>query len=130
MEEMPKKVLIAEDEQDVVDILKAGLSRNGYEVMVAFDGEQAKIKIEEEKPDVILLDIMMPVVNGWEVLRWMRLEKKLSTPTIIVSAKNEMQDIKKGYSLEADYYIMKPVRMSDVLKGIATLLTFQPKQEP
>lgn len=130
MNEVPKKVLIAEDEKDVVEILQSGLAREGFKVVVAFDGEEAKLKINEEAPDVILLDLMMPRLNGWEVLRWLRLEKHSSTPTIIVSAKNEMADFKKGYALDADYYIIKPVKMQELIKGINTLLTFHSKENP
>ena len=130
MDEVPKKVLIAEDEKDVAETLERGLRREGFEVVVALDGEEAKLKIDQESPDVILLDVIMPRLNGWEVLRWLRLEKHSSTPTIIVSAKAEMTDVKKGYALEADYYIIKPIKMQDVIKGINTLLAFHSQQDP
>lgn len=115
---MNKKILISDDDKEVVGFLAKGLNREGFETVVAFDGLEAKDKIIREQPDVIILDLIMPRMNGWEVLKWLRKDAKLATPTIIVSAKDEMADLKKGYSLEADTYLIKPVSIDDVLRGI------------
>jgi len=116
-----KKILIVDDEEDIAQLLEVGLRREGYEVTSVYDGAQAKERIVQENPDVILLDLMMPGINGWQVLEWMRQEKKLNIPVIIISAKDEMQDIKKTYSLEADYYLVKPTKIKDVVNGIRTV---------
>ncbi len=118
-----KKILIADDEKEVVTLLKKALTREGFDVVVAFDGNEAKSKILEERPDVILLDLVMPNLSGWKVLNWLRDEEKADTPVIIISAKNEMEDIKKSYSFKADYYIIKPIRIKDVIKSIYTVVS-------
>lgn len=126
---MRKKILIAEDEKEVVEFLKEVLEKEGFEVIVAFDGEEAKSKILKENPDVLILDIVMPKVDGWQLLEWLRKEKTSSLPTIIVSAKDKMKDVKKGYELEADYYMVKPLDVRDLIKGIRTILTLKSYEE-
>lgn len=126
---MSKKVLIADDEKELVDFLRGALVREGFDVVVASDGQEAKDRITEEEPDLILLDLIMPRVAGWEVLKWLREEKRSKIPTIIVSAKDQMDDIKKGYALEANYYIIKPVRIKDIVSGIRTILALPPEEE-
>ncbi len=118
---MIKKILIADDERDFVRLLGVALKREGFDVVVAFDGEETKLRIVEEKPDMIILDLVMPGIDGWEVLRWIKQEKNMSLPIIIISAKDAFNDIKKTYNLEADYYLVKPVKIKDILKGIYTL---------
>lgn len=118
-----KKILIVDDEKDTVSFLERGLSREGFEVIVAFDGIEAKNKIVHDEPKVILLDLVMPGLDGWGVLKWMK-ERKLNIPTIIVSARDEMEDMKRGI-LEADTYLVKPVSVSDVLKGINAICSLQ-----
>lgn len=122
-----KKILIVDDEKDTVSFLERGLSREGFEVIVAFDGIEAKNKIAHDEPNVILLDLVMPGLDGWGVLKWMK-ERKLNIPTIIVSARDEMEDMKRGI-LEADTYLVKPVSVSDVLKGINVICSLQTENE-
>lgn len=118
-----KKILIVDDEKDTVSFLERGLSREGFEVIVAFDGIEAKNKIVHDEPNLILLDLVMPGLDGWGVLKWMK-ERKLNIPTIIVSARDEMEDMKRGI-LEADTYLVKPVSVSDVIKGINVICSLQ-----
>ncbi len=118
---MFKKILVADDERDFVEFLRVALKREGFEVAVAFDGEEAKRRILEENPDLLILDLVMPGISGWDVLSWIREQKKTSLPIIILSAKDSLDEIKKTYDLEADYYLVKPVRVKDILKGIYTL---------
>lgn len=122
---MVKKVLIAEDEIETARFLEASLKREGYEVNVVSDGQEAKNRILEESPDAILLDLGMPGVDGFEVLRWLRQEQHLDIPAIIVSAKDKMEDIKKGYNLDADHYIVKPIKIKDVLNSLQTIATLK-----
>ena len=123
---MDKKILIVDDEKDAVSILEMGLKREGYVVISAYGGIEAKNKIIAEKPDVVVLDLMMPDIDGWDVLKWMREEEKLTTPAIIVSARDEMSDIKKGYSLKADTYLTKPISVHDLLRGIRAVCSLKP----
>jgi len=116
---MPKKILVADDEEHIVSFLSVVLKKEGFEVVAAYDGEEAKEKFNSEHPDLVLLDLDMPIVNGWQFLAWLRKEGNLSTPVIIVSGRDQMSDIKSGYEFEADYYLVKPLNIKDILKGIA-----------
>ncbi len=124
---MMYKILVTDDNTDVVDILKKRLIQEGYEVIVAFDGDEAIIKIKEGKPDVVLLDLMMPKVNGFEVLKELRRlreeEKDKWRPVIIISAKNELEAIMKCYNLQADLYLSKPCSLDDILNAIKRMIT-------
>ncbi|MFA7676886.1 MAG: response regulator [Candidatus Omnitrophota bacterium] len=126
---MVKKILVVDDEQEVVDFLKKGLKREGFEVVSALDGMEAKDKISQEDPDVIILDLLMPKLDGWGVLNWLRKDVKLATPTIIVSAKGDLEDMQKGYNLDADTYLIKPVNINDVLGAIKMLASLRQDTE-
>lgn len=125
------KVLIAEDQDEVRELMSDGVSAAGYEVVTAKNGKDALEKIEKEAPDVILLDLMMPEMNGFEVLE--KLRKELThnkwQPVIIVSALNELKDMQKSFSLEADHYITKPYEMRDVIKGIEMMASLIPQRK-
>ncbi|MFZ5801134.1 MAG: response regulator transcription factor [Candidatus Omnitrophota bacterium] len=122
------KILVADDEKDILEVLCKKIADAGYEVVSAKDGQEALDKIYKEAPDVILLDVRMPKLDGFEVLKRLR-EKPLPNkwqPVIIVSALGELEDMKKGYSLEADYYIVKPCDILTILNGIETMLHLIP----
>lgn len=115
---MVKKILIADDDRETVEFLKSSLMRHNFEVVTAFDGEEAKQRIKQDKPDIIILDLFMPRLDGWGFLSWLRDEAKLTIPTIVLSAKDEIPEIKKTYTLGPDYYIIKPVKLKALIKGI------------
>ncbi|MDD5194621.1 MAG: response regulator [Candidatus Omnitrophica bacterium] len=117
-----KKILIVDDEKDIVELLQTGLKRSGFEIAVAFDGREALDKINEFKPDLVILDVAMPHKNGLEVLQWIKTNYP-SMLTIMATAKKEVQDIKEGYALKADYYVTKPYALDEILKGIRVLLS-------
>jgi DNA-binding response OmpR family regulator len=123
-----KKILIVDDDREAVDFLQKGLLRQGFEVVTAYDGLQAKEKIQEDNPEVIIVDLIMPHLDGWGLLNWLRREQKVTTPTIIISAKDEIDDLKRG-SLEADTYLIKPVTLEDVVRGIRLVSALQKDQE-
>lgn len=122
---MRKKILIADDDTNTVDFLEKGLVREGFEVVSASDGEDAKDEILQNTPDLIILDLGMPRLDGWEFLKWLREEVKSNTPVIIVSGKDEMSDMKKGYRLEADSYLVKPISVNDILGVIHAICSFE-----
>lgn len=125
------KVLMADDEPDVLTIMAKRIAAEGYEVITAVDGEDAWDKIVAQDPDVIILDITMPKLEGFEVLARLR-EKPPSAkwqPVIIVSAREELKDIQKGFSLEADHYLTKPCDMDDVLNGIRLMVNLIPQHK-
>ena len=121
---LAKKVLIADDERDFVTFLSVALKREGFDVFTAFDGIEAKERIEEDNPDIIILDLIMPHLNGWEVLKWVK-ENEHKMPVIILSAKDDFDDNKNTYNLNADYYMTKPVSVRDIVKGINTVSSLE-----
>lgn len=122
------KILVADDEPEVLEICAKKIKEAGYQVVTAKDGQEALDKIYKDVPDVIVLDIRMPKLDGFEVLKKLRANPipHKWQPVIIVSALGELEDIKKGYSLEADYYIGKPCAIEVILKGIVTMLHLIP----
>ncbi len=125
------KILIADDEQDILDILQRRVSQEGYEVVIAKDGKEALEKIYKDEPDVILLDIIMPKMDGFAVLKELREHPLLHKwqPVIIVSALGDLENTKKGYNLEADYYLAKPCNLDAVLKGIKMMLNLSQRRK-
>lgn len=123
---MAYKILCVDDEKNLVDIFSAGLIKAGYEVVIAYDGEQALEKAEQDKPDVVILDLMMPKLNGFEVLMQIRKRFKKWIPVIIYSAENDLESLKKAYRLEADHYLTKPCSMENMIRGVETMLSLIP----
>ncbi len=125
---MAIKVLIADDEESILGILANKVAAQDYAVITARDGQEAWDKIVSESPDVIILDITMPKMDGWSVLHKLRSEppSKKWQPVIIVSALGEMENVQKGLDLEADHYLTKPCRIEDVLKGIRLMVSLIP----
>lgn len=124
---MSYKILVVDDEKEIVDIVKNRLVRENYEVLTAFDGEEALLKVKEADPDLIILDLIMPKLNGFEVLQAVR--EKFSDkwrPVIIISANGDMEALKRGYKLEADLYLTKPCSLDMLLKGIKTMISLIP----
>ncbi len=129
---MKDKILIAEDHADLRTLMSDRLIAEGYDVVLAGDGQEALDKIRSEDPDVILLDLMMPKIDGYAVLETIRSSPSTPKwqPVIIISAKGEFQDIKKGFTLKADHYITKPWRMEDILEGIDKMLMLREIRKP
>ena len=123
------KVLMAEDEPEVLSIMSKKIAAEGYAVITANDGEEALEKIQKESPDVIVLDLIMPKRNGFEVLRRVREQPTSSRwqPVIIVSAKRELEDLQEGYALQADHYITKPCQIDDILRSIKLMIRLIPQ---
>ena len=124
---MSYKILLVDDDKEIVETLKLRLIREDYEVVTAYDGEEALAKVKQDNPDVILLDLLMPKLNGFEVLKEIR--EKFNDkwrPVIIISAQTELETVHKSYSLEADHYLTKPCSMEHVLRGIRTMISLIP----
>ena len=114
---MGKTVLIVEDEQNIVDILAFNLSRDGYDTIEAYDGTTGLQLALEHNPDLILLDLMLPGMNGFEVCRKVR-ESGSSTPILMLTAREEEADKVMGLELGADDYITKPFSMRELLARV------------
>ena len=113
---MDRTILVVDDEQPIADILKFKLEKEGYQVHVAYDGEEALVKVEEVKPDLILLDIMLPLKDGMEVCREVR--KKYDMPIIMLTAKDSEIDKVLGLELGADDYVTKPFSSRELLARV------------
>ena len=125
------KILMADDEPEILNIMAKKIAQAGFLVVTAEDGEQAWQKIQAESPDVILLDLSMPKMDGLTVLKNLREKPPADKwqPVIIISAKGELHDMHKGFSLEADHYIAKPCSIEDILKGIRLMLSLIPQRK-
>jgi DNA-binding response OmpR family regulator len=120
---MTKKILIADDEPNIVTALEFLLQRNGYEVYIARNGEGALKLVEEHKPDLVLLDVMMPLKSGYEVCQLMRERPDWRHIKIIMlTAKGRDVEMSKGLSLGADLYITKPFSTQELVAKINGLL--------
>ncbi len=117
---MAISVLIAEDDKNIAELLQMYLEKEGYAVTVAADGGQGLAKFRSIQPDLVLLDVMMPVMDGWSVCRAIRAESK--TPIIMLTAKGETDDKVTGLRSGADDYITKPFEMKEVLARIEAVL--------
>ncbi|WP_301102102.1 response regulator [Propionivibrio sp.] len=120
---MNKKVLIADDEPNIVISLEFLLRREGFDVLVAVDGEEALVKAREEKPDLILLDVMMPKMNGFDLCQALRADHDLDDMRILMlSAKGRETEVSKGLGLGADAYVTKPFSTKELVLQVRSLL--------
>ncbi len=118
-----KTVLVVDDEKDIVDLVTYNLRRNGYDVLAAFDGREAVEIAQRETPDLILLDLMLPGVDGTEVARRLKADSRTATiPLIMLTAKGEETDVVVGLTLGADDYVTKPFSMKILLARLNTVL--------
>ena len=113
---MPTKILIVEDEANIRELLRLYLEREGYTVLEAENGVEGIKKWKSDKPDMLLLDVMMPVMDGWEVCREIRAESDV--PIIMLTAKGETADRVSGLEMGADDYIVKPLEMPEVIARV------------
>lgn len=115
-EKMKKTVLVADDESDIVETLQFMLESDGFEVLTAYDGEEALNIARRAIPDVILLDVMMPKINGYKVSRLLKFDKKFQDiPILMITARTQEEDKLIGEETGADEYITKPFEISNVI---------------
>jgi len=120
---MAKKILITEDSPTVLEILKSVLAEEGYEVIAASDGQQALNLAKTEKPDLMVLDLMLPKIDGYKVCRMLKFDEKYKDiPIIMLTARTNETDEKLGKEVGADAYIRKPFQPEVVIDEIKKLL--------
>lgn len=113
-----KRVLIVDDEPDIVELIEFNLNLENIECIKAYDGEQGLSKAKEEHPDLIVLDIMLPKINGYKIARLLKFDESYKhIPIIMLTARTQQSDVALGKETGADEYIPKPFSM-DVLIGI------------
>jgi len=118
-----KKILVVDDEKDLLNLMKRLLTRGGFEVITASDGKEGLEKVHSEAPDLMILDINMPVMDGWEVCRKIRrdpLYKHL--PIIMLTVRRTKADELKGFDLGGDEYVTKPFSPTELLARVKTVL--------
>lgn len=117
------RILVVEDDPQISRIVQAKLRNSGYEVIAAADGGAGLSAVQEHKPDLVLLDVMMPVMDGYQVLRWIRSMPEFARlPVIMLTAKGQERDILSGFKEGATDYIVKPFSPSEVVARVQRAL--------
>ena len=123
---MPKKILAVDDERHIVRLVEVNLQRAGYEVVTAYDGREALEKVKAEKPDLVVLDVMMPYMDGFEVLKALRREPETENlPVIMLTAKAQDKDVFEGYHYGADMYLTKPFNPMELVTFVKRIAAGQ-----
>lgn len=125
---MAGKILVVEDDANIAELLELYLEKDGFDVTIAADGGQGVKAFEEKNPDLVLLDVMMPVLDGWGVLKEIRSKSK--TPVIMLTAKGETADKVSGLDMGADDYIVKPFEIKEVIARIHAVMRRFDAEEP
>ncbi len=120
---MPGKILVCDDERHIVRLIQVNLERQGYEVVTAFDGKEGLEKIRSEKPNLVVLDVMMPYMDGFEVLKNLRRESETENlPVIMLTAKAQDKDVFEGYHYGADMYLTKPFNPMELVTFVKRIM--------
>ncbi len=117
---MARNILVVEDDSNISDLLRMYLEKEGFDVRIAHDGGRAVEEFEKKEPDMVLLDIMLPVLDGWGVC--VKIREKSKVPIIMLTAKGEVFDRIQGLEMGADDYIVKPFEMKELLARINAVL--------
>lgn len=121
------RILVVEDERKAAEYLRKGLSESGYQVAVAHEGLDARHLIEEDTFDLIILDVMLPGMDGWQLIKLIRMRGQ--TPVLFLTARDSVEDRVKGLELGADDYLIKPFSYSELLARVRSLLRRAPLRE-
>ena len=117
---MARNILVVEDDHNISDLIRMYLEKEGFEVRIAYDGGKAVEAYDAQAPDLVLLDIMLPVLDGWAVCAHIR--EKARTPIIMLTAKGEVNDRITGLEMGADDYLVKPFEMKELMARINAVL--------
>jgi len=120
---MNKRVLVVDDDQSIQRVLVQTLQLEGYEVATASDGVEALESLQGQLPDVVILDVMMPKLDGLDVLKRMRADERTHTvPVILLTARSSQEDIWEGWQSGVDYYMTKPFDVEELLRFLSHVL--------
>lgn len=121
---MAAKILVCDDERHIVRLIQVNLEKQGYQVVTAFDGKEGLEKVRSEKPSLLVLDVMMPYMDGFEVLKNLRRDSDTeSLPVIMLTAKAQDRDVFEGYSYGADMYLTKPFNPQELISFVKRILS-------
>ena len=121
------RILVAEDEPKAAEYLQRGLSESGFQIDIALNGLDARHLIEEDRFDLVILDVMLPGMDGWQLLRLIR--SRADTPVLFLTARDSVEDRVKGLELGADDYLVKPFSYAELLARVRSLLRRAPLRE-
>lgn len=128
---MPKKILAVDDEKHIVRLVQVNLQRHGYEVHTAYDGREALEKVREVKPDLIVLDVMMPHLDGFGVLRRLKADPETrDIPVIMLTAKAQDADVFRGWQSGVDSYLTKPFNPLELITFVERILDRPDDDDP
>ena len=114
-----QKILVCDDERHIVRLIQVNLERQGYQVVTAYDGKEGLEKVKSEKPDMVVLDVMMPYMDGFEVLKHIRRDPATEAlPVIMLTAKAQDKDVFEGYHYGADMYLTKPFNPMELISFV------------
>ena len=127
---MARNILVVEDDRNISDLIRMYLEKEGFDVRIAYDGGKAVEEYDRQAPDMVLLDIMLPVMDGWSVCAHIR--EKAKTPIIMLTAKSEVNDRITGLEMGADDYLVKPFEMKELMARINAVLrrSDDPRRHP
>ncbi len=127
----PLKILVCDDERHIVRLIQVNLERQGYQVLTAYDGKEGLEKVRSEKPDLLVLDVMMPYMDGFEVLKALRREPETEAlPVIMLTAKAQDKDVFEGYHYGADMYLTKPFNPMELVSFVKRIAQGQKDDGP
>ncbi len=122
----PKKILAVDDERHIVRLVEVNLQRAGYEVVTAYDGREALEKVKSERPDLVVLDVMMPYMDGFEVLKNLKSDPSTAEiPVIMLTAKAQDADVFRGWQSGVDCYLTKPFNPMELLTFVKRIFDSQ-----
>jgi len=127
---MAEKILAVDDESDVLMVIKTGLEVEGFDVITASNGKDAVALAKEEKPDLILLDVMMPIMDGFEALKALKAdEDTCMIPVVMLTGLSERAKIQEALSSGTSYYIVKPFDFDEVVNKVRTVLSAEKSED-
>lgn len=116
-------ILIVDDNPEIISLLEGHFEMRGYRVVTALDGREALGKVYQEKPDLIVLDIMMPTLSGYEICRTLKSNPETkSIPVVFLTARDEPKDVERGFDVEADGYVVKPFEPRELAEFVGDML--------
>jgi two-component system alkaline phosphatase synthesis response regulator PhoP/two-component system response regulator VicR len=128
---MAVKILVCDDERSIVRLIQVNLERQGWQVVTAYDGKEGLEKIMAEKPDICVLDVMMPYMDGFEVLKNLRREPSTQKlPVVMLTAKAQDKDVFEGYHYGADVYLTKPFNPMELVTFIKRIIAGSDSEGP
>lgn len=120
---MAEKILVVDDEENIAEFVSRALRQRGYKTLCAYDGDNALSFIKEELPDLVILDLMLPLMDGWEVCRRAKADPETQKiPILMLTARNSTEDVVQGLDLGADDYMRKPFSLEELLARVRVLL--------